>query len=66
MTHTFVLLELSQEAYDEIASKLKNAGYDHAFEDHGVIDMHGLAVHAKRSKPSDPTNAYDSAMTVVS
>ena len=42
-THTYVELGLSSAAYDEIATKLKEAGYDHAFVD-GAIDMHGLAV----------------------
>jgi hypothetical protein len=45
-TRTFVLLGLSKAAYDEIATKLQAAGYDHAFVD-GVIDMHGLAVECE-------------------
>jgi hypothetical protein len=43
-THTFVELELSPAAYDEIRLKLERAGYQHAFIDHNTIDMHGLAV----------------------
>lgn len=43
-THTYVTLELSSEAYDEIRAKLAEAGYDHAFNRDGEIDMHGLAV----------------------
>jgi hypothetical protein len=46
-TYTFVELELSPGAYDEIAHKLKTAGYDHCFNPangNGAIDMHGLAV----------------------
>lgn len=42
-TYTYVILELSEEAYNEIAKKLRDAGYDHAF-DRGIIDMHGLAI----------------------
>lgn len=52
-THTYVELELSQSAYDEIAKKLRDAGYDHAFGRDGEIDMHGLAV----TKESAPTSA---------
>lgn len=52
MTHTYALLDLSQAAYDEIASRLKIAGYDHAFVD---IDMHGIAVVPK---PATPTTAF--------
>jgi len=42
-THTYVVLELSKAAVDEISDKLRAAGYDHAFHD-GVVDMHGIAV----------------------
>lgn len=43
-THTYARLPLSQEAYDEIAAKLKAAGYGHAFDSNGDIDMHGIGV----------------------
>ncbi|MGE4243659.1 hypothetical protein [Ramlibacter sp.] len=42
-TRTYVELGLSQPAYDEIAAKLRAAGYDHAFGADGSIDLHGLA-----------------------
>lgn len=47
MSHTYALLEVSPEAFEEIRAKLEAAGYDHAFqEDDGrpVIDMHGIAL----------------------
>lgn len=43
MTHTFAELEVSAAAYDEIAGKLREAGYGHAFVD-GAIDMHGIGL----------------------
>lgn len=43
-TRTYATLELSREAYDEIAAKLRAAGYDHSFMENGVIDMHGIGV----------------------
>ena len=43
-THTYVELELSPAAYDEIRAKLAAAGCKHAFMDDKTIDMHGLAV----------------------
>lgn len=43
MTHTFATLQVSAEAYDEIADKLKGAGYGHAFVD-DAIDMHGIGL----------------------
>ena len=42
-TYTYVELEVSAAAYDEIAGKLRAAGYDHAFHDH-TIDMHGIGL----------------------
>ena len=46
MTRTYAVLELSAAAWDEIATKLRAAGYDHAFMEGGEIDMHGIAVKA--------------------
>lgn len=45
-THTYAVLDISQEAYDEIRAKLEEAGYQHAFMPDGEIDMHGIAVSA--------------------
>lgn len=46
MTYTYVLLGISQAAFDEIAAKLRDAGYHHAFTSmkEDVIDMHGIAL----------------------
>jgi CDGSH-type Zn-finger protein len=45
MTHTYATLEVSALAYDEIAAKLRAAGYDHAFDtDEGAIDMQGIGL----------------------
>src|SRR5688500_17393473 len=46
-THTFVVLELSKTAFEEIHSKMEEAGYAHAFntgDGKVTIDMHGIAV----------------------
>jgi len=46
-THTFSILELSSVAYEEIKSKLIEAGWGHVImEEDGkeVIDMNGIAV----------------------
>jgi hypothetical protein len=51
VTHTYVILELSSSAHDEIAYKLRAAGYDHAFNDNGEIDMHGIAVALEHPQP---------------
>lgn len=48
MTYTYVILEVSQAVYDEIAGKLRAAAYDQAFHEDAdgsvVIDMHGIAL----------------------
>lgn len=51
MSYTFALLEVSQEAYDEIAKKLHDADYGHAFMEDGAIDMHGIAL-VKKNGPT--------------
>lgn len=43
-THTYALLEISQGAYEEIAEKLRAAGYADAINEEGEIDMHGIAL----------------------
>lgn len=43
MTHTFARLEVSPELFDEVAEKLRAAGYHHAFVDE-AIDMHGIGL----------------------
>lgn len=48
-THTYVTMEVSQAAYDEIRQKLVDAGYQHAIHDHNFqidecLDMHGIAL----------------------
>jgi hypothetical protein len=44
VTYTSVLLEVSSFTYDEIACKLRAAGYDHAFGTGPAIDMQGIAL----------------------
>lgn len=60
-THTYVELEISKAAYDEIAGKLKAAGYDHVFMEDGAIDMHGLAlINFVKDDGSEPdARGYD-------
>lgn len=43
-THTYALLEVSKQAYDEIAKKLREAEYGHAINNDGEIDMNGIAL----------------------
>ena len=43
MTYTYAELEVSEQVFDEIAGKLREAGYHHAFNE-GAIDMHGIGL----------------------
>lgn len=56
MTYTLAGLELSRAAYDEIAQKLRVAGYDHAFLEDGMIDMTHIGV-TPAPGPSDDSEA---------
>lgn len=42
-TRTFAEMEVSAAVFEEVAAKLMDAGYDHAFVD-GALDMHGIAL----------------------
>jgi hypothetical protein len=59
VTYTYVIMHLSPAAYEEIAEKMRTAGYGHVFhESRGetVIDMHGIAVAAgpdEKPRPID-------------
>lgn len=52
MTHTYAELEISRAAWDEIAQKLRAAGYDHAFVDENTIDMHGIGLTPAAAPPN--------------
>jgi hypothetical protein len=46
-SYTYALMEVSGPAYDEIAAKMREAGYGDAFHVEGsryAIDMHGIAL----------------------
>lgn len=43
MSYTYAVLDVSPAVFEEVKTKLKAAGYDHAF-DGDVIDMHGIAL----------------------
>ena len=59
MSHTYATLEISAQAFDEIAAKLRDAGYDHAFDDGGMtIDMHGLGL-VKAQPSTTPEGLFD-------
>lgn len=51
-THTFAMLELSENSYREIFKKLSDAGYQDSFHVEGletpVIDMHGIGISLEK------------------
>lgn len=56
-THTVAMLELSPQAYEEIAQKLRDAEYDHAFVE-DFIDMTGIGVSKAPPQPTPEPNWY--------
>ncbi len=51
MTHTFVIVEISKDAFQDIKKQLMDAGWRHQImEKEGIIDMHGLAIKARVKK----------------
>ena len=44
MTHTVATLEVSDRTFQEIAGKLRAAGYGHLFMSDGSIDMYGISL----------------------
>ncbi len=63
MTHTFAELVVGEGTYAEIASKLRDAGYDHAFLEEGAIDMQGIGV--TKSKACQPRPSGDARIPSV-
>jgi hypothetical protein len=58
-THTYVTLEISAAAYDEIAMKLRAASYGQCFNSTGEIDMTGIAVtRGPKQMTVESSNCY--------
>lgn len=51
-TYTYVRMEVSKQSYDEVAEKLNDAHYDHAFTEKGDLDMNGIAICLSKDRPS--------------
>ena len=49
MSYTYALLGVSPATYEEIKKKLLESGYQHAINDDGEIDMHGIALVKEKS-----------------
>lgn len=47
-THTFAVMEVSKSTFNEIAKKLREANYYHAFVG-DCLDMHGIGLRLKTS-----------------
>lgn len=55
-THTYAVLGVSKETYQEIRRSLDEAGYSGQFHDNQdgeVIDMHGIAIKERPGKCSE-------------
>ena len=56
MTYTYVLMGVSPQCYQEIRDRLLAAGYSHAINREGELDLHGIALvpEPKFSPPGSP------------
>lgn len=63
-THTYTILEVSAEAYEEIRALLEAAGYHHAFHD-DVIDMHGIALQCVTAHIGSPVHTLNEVSTLL-
>lgn len=67
MSYTYAILAVTSGTFKEIESKLKAAGYEHAFHDDGtgavVIDMHGIALR-RSTPPARPRDGRRTSWTV--
>lgn len=43
-THTYAMLPVPEAVYRVIRAKLEEHGYEHAIDDDGELDMHGIAI----------------------
>src|SRR3546814_19413342 len=64
MTYSFATLDISRRAYDEIARKLRAAGYEHAFLKDGLIDMQGIGLQPS-SQEGEPREINGSKYIAV-
>jgi hypothetical protein len=70
MTKTTAMLEISNEAYQEVREKLEDAGYNHLF-DANAIHMDGITLAPAgppappRAREGHPTESFKSAQARV-
>lgn len=43
-TYTYVLMEIPKKLYELVRAKMEAAGYSHAINNEGEVDMHGIAL----------------------
>lgn len=69
MTRTYAKLEVSKEAYAEVAGALQAAGYDHVFRTEGnvreIIDMDGIALVAAKAAAPRSVPPVESKATIA-
>ena len=59
MSYSYALLGVTEATYREILAKLEEAGYGHAINDAGEIDMHGIALIIELGSRRKPENESD-------
>lgn len=62
MTHTYAILPVSKQVYEEVKRKLIVADYKHVFSEQGLtgeMDMHGIALQDDGTSTSDGYHTFD-------
>lgn len=54
MTYTVATMEVAPATYDEIRAKLEQAGYQHAIDDNGMLDMTHIGLVRDPTGPQAP------------
>jgi len=58
-THTYVTMEVPKELHDLVRANMEAAGYQHAINDEGEIDMHGIALVAEVDSRTESQRAAE-------
>src|SRR5688572_22012604 len=62
-THTYAVLEVPAVVYAAVRALLTRAGYEHAFQPDGAIDMHGIALQPKPGAAMSSDVTFDSLVS---
>ncbi len=63
-THSYAIMQVLNRTYQEIEHRMRKAGYAHAIDPDGLIDMHGVAIQ-KMKKHDGPRATLEEAERIA-